>query len=158
LKRTKEEAEQTKRKLINIALNELIKHGSESITLESIAAKAGVTRGAIYWHFNNKEDLLDNLIKMKDADSLELMENILKSNKPPMKKLELLISGNFPKFKTQKEMKHYAKLKLDLYNHYLRYGDNRNVGKTYVKTAAAIIKQAQAEGKIKKEINAEDAA
>ncbi len=35
--------------------------GVSRTTLANIAKEAGVTRGAIYWHFNNKEDLLSAL-------------------------------------------------------------------------------------------------
>lgn len=158
MKRTKEEAEQTKKKLLNIALRTLVKEGFENVTLEKVAAKAGVTRGAIYWHFNNKEDLLDYIIKTKDVESVEIMEGINKSNVPPMEKINELISGNFPKFKTQAEMKNYARLKMDFYNYYLKYGDNRNIGKTFTKHLALFIKDAQAEGKIKKDVNANESA
>jgi TetR/AcrR family acrAB operon transcriptional repressor len=158
LKRTKEEAEQTKKNLINIALREMVQTGWESITLEGIAAKAGVTRGAIYWHFNNKEDLLDSLIKMKDIESLEIMENIFNSEMPVMKKIYELVMPNFPVYKTHKEMKNYAKLKMDLYTYYLRYGDNRKIGKTFSRHISLLIKQGQKENVIKKEVNADEAA
>ncbi|MBS1494853.1 MAG: TetR family transcriptional regulator [Bacteroidetes bacterium] len=158
MKRTKEEAEQTKRKLIDIALSEFVKHGFENITLENIAEKANVTRGAIYWHFNNKEDLMDSLIKIKDAESLEHMAMIYKSDMPVMKKLFELINANFPVVPGQKAGVHYAKLKIDLYNYYLKNGDNRKIGKTFVKYTELLLKQAQKEGKIKKEINTGEAA
>jgi len=158
MKRTKEEAEQTKKKLVDIALDTLIKEGFENVTLENVAAKAGVTRGAIYWHFNNKEDLLDYLIKSKDVESIEIMDNISKSDAAPMEKIDMLISGNFPKLKKQSEMKNYARLKMDLYNYYLKYGDNRNIGKIFTKHLAYFIKQAQTEGIIRKEVNANETA
>ena len=158
MKRTKEEAEQTKKKLIDIALDTLIKEGFENVTLENVAAKAGVTRGAIYWHFNNKEDLLDYLIKSKDVESIEIMDSISKSDVSPMEKIDMLISGNFPKLKTQTQMKNYARLKMDLYNYYLKYGDNRNIGKIFTKHLASFIKQGQSEGKIKSEVNVNESA
>jgi AcrR family transcriptional regulator len=158
MKRTKEEAEQTKKKLAEIALDTLIKEGFENVTLENVAAKAGVTRGAIYWHFNNKEDLLDYIIKTKDVESIEIMDRISKSDAAPMEKIDMLISGNFPKLKKQSEMKNYARLKMDLYNYYLKYGDNRNIGKTFTKHLAAFIKQAQADGIIKKDVNVNESA
>ena len=158
MKRTKEEAEQTKKKLLEIALSTLVKEGFENVTLENVAAKAGVTRGAIYWHFNNKEDLLDYIIKTKDVESLEIMNEISKSGAPPMEKIHKLISGNFPRLKTQAEMKNYARLKMDFYNYYLKYGDNRNIGKTFTKHLASFIKEAQAEGKIKKDVKSNESA
>jgi AcrR family transcriptional regulator len=158
LKRTKEEAEQTKRKLIDIALREIVTHGFENITLEKIAAKAKVTRGAIYWHFNNKEDLMDSLIKIKDAESIEHMNMIFNSKMPVMEKLSGLVYANFPKLRGNKAGVHYARLKIDLYNYYLKNGDNRKIGKTFVKYTELLLKQAQKENIIKKEVNAGEAA
>lgn len=158
MKRTKEEAELTKKKLLNIALRQLVKNGFENVTLENIAAKAGVTRGAIYWHFNNKEDLLDYLIKTKDIESLEIMDIIMTSDASPLEKIYNMVSVHFPVFKTRAEMKNFARLKMDIYNYYLKFGDNRNIGKTYTKNITLLIKQAQAERKIKKNVDAGEAA
>lgn len=158
MKRTKEEAELTKKKLINIALEEFVKHGYENITLENIAAKAKVTRGAIYWHFNNKEDLMDSLIKIKDAESLEHMAMIYNSKKPVMEKLFELVNANFPKVPNTKAGEHYTRLKVDLYNYYLKNGDNRKIGKTYVKYTRLLLEEAQKEGKIRRNINIEETA
>jgi len=58
MRRTKEEADQTRKKLIENALESFSEKGYESTRLEDIARKAGVTRGAIYWHFKNKDDLI----------------------------------------------------------------------------------------------------
>ena len=39
------------------------REGVARATLEQIAREAGVTRGALYWHFNNKVDILDALFQ-----------------------------------------------------------------------------------------------
>lgn len=158
MKRTKEEAEQTKKKLIDIALREFIKYGYENITLEKIAAKAGVTRGAIYWHFKNKEDLLDSLIKIKDTESVVSMKEIYESKKPVMERLYLMVLGNFPPIKERRQAENYAKIKVDLYNYYLKNGDVRKVGETFLKYTSSLLKEAQSQDKIKKTIDAYDTA
>ncbi|MBS1515385.1 MAG: TetR family transcriptional regulator [Bacteroidetes bacterium] len=158
MKRTKEEAEKTRDNLINIALREFIKHGVENITLENIAAKAKVTRGAIYWHFNNKEDLLDSFIKIKDAESLEFTRSIFLSEDSAMNRIFRLINANFPELKTRKQELNYARLKIDLYNYYLKNGDNRKIGDTFVKYIKLLIIKAQRDGAIRKNVNAAETA
>jgi TetR/AcrR family acrAB operon transcriptional repressor len=158
MKRTKEEAEETKKKLIDIALREFVKHGFENITLENIAAKAGVTRGAIYWHFNNKEDLMDSLIKVKDIESLEILKNIYEAKKPVMEKLADLVVANFPDIKNKREAENYTRLKVDLYNYYLKNGDNRKLGKTFVKYLTLLIIEAKKQKIIRKNVDADEAA
>lgn len=58
-RRTKMEAEQTREQIIDAAEELFLTRGVARATLEQIAQAAGVTRGAIYWHFRNKTDLFD---------------------------------------------------------------------------------------------------
>ena len=54
---TKDEALETRNALLDAAERVFSKRGVSRTTLADIAAAAGVTRGAIYWHFANKADL-----------------------------------------------------------------------------------------------------
>ncbi len=157
MKRTKEDAELTKRNLINVALTEFVKHGFKNVTLEKIAIQAGVTRGAIYWHFKNKEDLMDSLIRIKDLESLVILKSIYTAEKPVMERLTEFVTANFPDIKNRNEAENYTRLKVDLYNYYLKNGDTRKLGKTFVKYLTLLIKEAQGEGKIKKNIDVDEA-
>ena len=58
MRRTKQEAEQTRRSIMAAALDTFNTRGISSTTLEHIAGAAGVTRGAIYHHFGDKQALL----------------------------------------------------------------------------------------------------
>lgn len=60
-RKTKEEALKTRQAIIDAAVQVFSVLGVSRTTLANIAKKAGVTRGAIYWHFHNKEDLLSAL-------------------------------------------------------------------------------------------------
>lgn len=73
MRRTKAEAEQTRRALLDAALTLFSTQGYESTTLAQIARQAGTTRGAIYWHFKNKADMLSAL---SDAHTHELFAAI----------------------------------------------------------------------------------
>lgn len=57
MRRTKEEAEQTRQEIIEAARRVFHEHGVVRSSLDKIAKAAGVTRGAIYWHFRNKAEL-----------------------------------------------------------------------------------------------------
>ena len=54
VRKTKEEAEQTRKELIQAARRVFHQCGVSRSTLEKIAKAAGVTRGAVYWHFKDK--------------------------------------------------------------------------------------------------------
>ncbi|GGC11897.1 TetR family transcriptional regulator [Marinobacterium zhoushanense] len=61
MRRTKEEAEATRLCIMKKALALFAEKGIAATSLSDIAQSAGVTRGAIYWHFKNKWDLFDGL-------------------------------------------------------------------------------------------------
>lgn len=68
MRRTKEEAAQTRQDLLAAALTVFSRKGYEAARLEDIAEIAGVTRGAIYFHFDNKAGLFMALVE--DASAL----------------------------------------------------------------------------------------
>lgn len=57
VRKTKADAEQTRQLLIASAREMFHRCGVSRTSLEKIAAQAGVTRGAVYWHFANKAEL-----------------------------------------------------------------------------------------------------
>lgn len=57
VRKTKEEAEATRRLIIDAARRVFLECGVGRTSLEKIATAAGVTRGAVYWHFRNKTEL-----------------------------------------------------------------------------------------------------
>lgn len=58
MRRTKAEAEQTRHDLLDAAELLFDQQGVSRTSLADIAKAAGVTRGAVYWHFTDKEDVL----------------------------------------------------------------------------------------------------
>ncbi|MEF2073462.1 TetR family transcriptional regulator [Consotaella aegiceratis] len=57
MRRTREEALETRGAILDAAERVFYEHGVARTTLAEVAAEAKVTRGAIYWHFANKLDL-----------------------------------------------------------------------------------------------------
>ncbi|MCZ7471057.1 TetR family transcriptional regulator [Agrobacterium sp. O3.4] len=58
MRRTKEQAAETGRQILQAAETLFLDKGYDNVSLEEIAALSGVTRGAIHWHFKNKHGLL----------------------------------------------------------------------------------------------------
>ena len=61
-RRTKAEALATRNRILDAAERIFSRRGASRPSLEDIAAAAGVTRGAIYWHFRNKADLFGAML------------------------------------------------------------------------------------------------
>ncbi|WP_051216427.1 TetR family transcriptional regulator [Ferrimonas futtsuensis] len=62
-RKTKAEAEKTRQQLLDSAMKLFSEKGVAKTTLAQIAADAEMTRGAIYWHFEDKADLLHALFE-----------------------------------------------------------------------------------------------
>ena|SRR5271165_4046955 len=72
MRRTKAEAEQTRESVIGAAATVFLERGVARATFEEIARAAGVTRGAVYWHFRDKLEIFDALERRADLPNEEL--------------------------------------------------------------------------------------
>ncbi len=70
-RRTKEEAEQTRTAVLNSALDLFYEKGYSRTTFDEIAKRINLTKGAVYWHFRNKADLLAELMRIKCNEQQE---------------------------------------------------------------------------------------
>lgn len=62
-RKTKEEAELTRCSILDAAESVFHAQGVSATSLQDIAAAAGVTRGAVYWHFKDKADLFNAMLE-----------------------------------------------------------------------------------------------
>ena len=67
-RKTKQEAQETRQHILDVALRLFSQQGVSSTSLGEIAKAAGVTRGAIYWHFKDKSDLFNWLFAPQSFD------------------------------------------------------------------------------------------
>ncbi|MCC8337136.1 TetR family transcriptional regulator [Streptomyces sp. R1] len=69
-------AEQTRATIIGAAADLFDRHGYESTSLSEIVAHAGVTKGALYFHFAAKEDLAHAIMEMQSRASRRLAKDL----------------------------------------------------------------------------------
>ena len=62
MRRTKEDAAKTREEVLTAAAEIFYENGVSGSSLEKIAQRAGVTRGAIYWHFKDKAELFCEMV------------------------------------------------------------------------------------------------
>jgi AcrR family transcriptional regulator len=72
MRRTKAEAAQTREAVLAGAVDVFLERGVTRATLEQIASAAGVTRGAIYWHFKDKQEIFVALERRANLPNEEL--------------------------------------------------------------------------------------
>ncbi|TNV20646.1 multidrug efflux transporter transcriptional repressor AcrR [Buttiauxella sp. B2] len=66
-RKTKQQALETRQHLLDVAIRLFSQHGVSATSLGDIAKAAGVTRGAIYWHFKNKSDLFNEIWELTES-------------------------------------------------------------------------------------------
>lgn len=90
-RRTKEEAMETRGSILIAAGEVFTAHGVSNASLAQIAEKAGVTRGAIYWHFKNKADIFEALHEQLHQSLIDsILEDLEKDHPQPLEQLEQL--------------------------------------------------------------------
>ncbi|VGO20273.1 TetR family transcriptional regulator [Pontiella sulfatireligans] len=57
-RKTKEEAEKTRQRILDAALKVFSEKGYSKATFVDVASEIGLTKGAVYWHFKTKPELL----------------------------------------------------------------------------------------------------
>ena len=91
VRRTKEEAQETRTNILNAAVRAFYEKGVTLATLEDIADAAGVTRGALYWHFKNKQEIVAALHDEVHQPLFDMVvEELQKDHPEPLKHMEAL--------------------------------------------------------------------
>lgn len=81
-RRSKDEAEKTRHAILDAAERVFYQHGVARSTLEQIAKVAKVTRGAVYWHFTDKIELFDAMMKRVFLPQEEILELLASGESP----------------------------------------------------------------------------
>lgn len=71
---------ETRRRLLDSARDVFTRVGYQGATLDDIAAKAGFTKGALYWHFPNKQALFMALVSDSMEQNLKLLDKLAPEN------------------------------------------------------------------------------
>lgn len=62
MRKTKEEAEATRQAILESAVNVFYEKGYSKTTFDEIAKRINLTKGAVYWYFRNKPDVIAAII------------------------------------------------------------------------------------------------
>ena len=95
VRKTKEDAELTRQGIIDAAREVFLARGVSRSTLGHIATQAGVTRGAVYWHFSNKTDLFHAMREQVFLPLIDRMDDtlLLEGSEDPLTRIENFLRG-----------------------------------------------------------------
>ena len=105
MRKTKTEAQKTRQHLLDTALEVFWRDGVTRASLQAIAQEAGVTRGALYWHFKNKEDLFETLFEQQYDFFAAFNDQTLRDNQDVWTHLQHNLTTMFETLATR-ESKH----------------------------------------------------
>ncbi|WP_320169387.1 TetR family transcriptional regulator [Maridesulfovibrio sp.] len=161
-RKTKEEAEKTRQALLDSAFKVFSEKGYAKTTLQDIAQDAGVTRGAVYWHFKNKTDLFEKLFDCAFMPVRDLLFSKFEEDLSPKEMLAglmrvwILHAGGDNNFRAAFEiMFNKTEWSEELMPFKMKF---REYEYKFIKRAEKIIEQGQADGVFREDLVPEVAA
>lgn len=95
---------QKQKDILRSAAKILANKGYHGTTMEEIAANLLMTKGAMYYYFKNKEDLLYQCHQMVMDESLKRIQKIFNSTHTPDKKLSMAIKSHIELLTNEKSI------------------------------------------------------
>ena len=98
MRRTREDAQQTREEIFHAGVEVFAHKGYAAATMGDIAAKAGVTRGAIYWHFKNKEAFFTETLSRLHSAYDEMIQLVMDADDEPLEAISLTVKTLITKY------------------------------------------------------------
>ncbi|MDO5704012.1 MAG: TetR family transcriptional regulator [Paracoccus sp. (in: a-proteobacteria)] len=158
MRRTRDDAEQTRAAILDAAAKLFCARGIDATTLEAISRAAGVTRGAFYWHFRDKTDLVQALCERSELPQRALLQEAAETSHPdPLNLLERAGQDALIAFETDADLRRVFQITS-------RSTGDADVAAWLAKDKCAvyallnrIITQAQNNGQLRPDFNANEA-
>src|SRR5260370_35825620 len=83
----------TRRAILDACLKLFARHGFSTTSIDDIASAAGITKGAVYWHFENKEELFQAILEEIRARWVDSVLPPLSKESGPVKRLAALFDA-----------------------------------------------------------------
>lgn len=90
MRRSKADAEVTRARILDAAGKLFASQGITRTRLTDVASEAGVTRGAIYWHFKDKEALIEAMMDRVGAPTDAALEALSNTQQHEIASLNML--------------------------------------------------------------------
>lgn len=150
----------TEEKIINKAVSLFVEKGYHATTISEVTTSIGLTKGAFYFHFKGKGELLLRILKIFEENFIDKMKEIgegVKGN--AVDKLHKIVSFNSDfALKNQDLCVFHTFLTTELKNDSEFEPSLKSIYRKYQDYISSIIRQGQEEGHFKRDIDSEMAA
>ena len=86
------------KEIIKAALNLISEGGLQALTMKNLANSLGITEPALYRHFENKHDILRNVLSFFRNKTEEIFNDAIKLDSSPIQKIEQVFMRHFEVF------------------------------------------------------------
>lgn len=91
MRKTKKDTEISKLRILLAAEEEFCLRGFVAANMDNIAKSAGLTKGAIFWHYKSKADLFKETVKRATARVKMIFQEVFSTSRPIMEKCREII-------------------------------------------------------------------
>uniref|UniRef100_UPI0028AD380C TetR/AcrR family transcriptional regulator n=1 Tax=Lacrimispora sp. TaxID=2719234 RepID=UPI0028AD380C len=103
-----------KQQIIDAAIEVISNQGIEKTSVREIAAAAGLTTGAIYYHYKNKEELFQDVVNESIHFSHKISEKYTNKSIPQENLLNIIVSEVSKRLEKDNEQKLHIALMSDI--------------------------------------------
>ena len=162
MRRTKAEAAITRESVLKAALAVFSRKGYSAATMEDIAREAGVTRGAIYWHYGSKAELFIALELKYSALSGDIVQKAAAEGGGPAFILRRIFVSMLSAIESDAELRSVMELSLFKTEHTYELAraekQNRDISQAIQAEIAAAIQAGIAAGDLRRGLDPLEAA
>ncbi len=80
---------------VRAALRSVARGGIEAVAVERIATELGATKGSFYWHFDNRDALVEAALELWERIRTDAVIEHLAQEPDPARRLHMLIQGGY---------------------------------------------------------------
>ena len=163
MRRTKEEAMKTRANIMESALEVFGEKNFSNASVSEITARIGLSKGAFYWHFKNKQDVQLKIVEESCTEGGEKTINVYVTASDTISSMRVYFKESIDRLKTDE---HYKKVhKLMIRRHEWPEEIQKRVYEIMLKSMAneqkmieSYLANKQADGAIKKSVSPQKAA
>jgi len=131
-------SEERKEQILDAAAIVFSQHGFANARMDDIVEKSGLSKGALYWYFKSKDEIILALMHRFFGQDIDGMEELLQSDRPVREKLLLYVEQLLGVYH---EMQPLLPLMYDYYSSATRDSDKRAFFQNYFHQYQAMIQE-----------------
>ncbi|MBN1550866.1 TetR/AcrR family transcriptional regulator [bacterium] len=129
-----------KQTIVQAVIRVLTEHGFERITMDRVAAEAGIAKGTLYLYFKDKDELLAAVLEFSLEPLVRKLDELIQSDLPPDRKIEYIAQRYLKYFEENRDFYRILLLERVRRSYHCHVAENIRY-KDYLEAVAGIIQE-----------------